>query len=65
VAWLMNVRGNDVSYNPVALSYAMVRRDGPAALYVEPGKVTPAVAEHLKVSVVAKHACRYFASLSI
>ena len=27
IAWLLNMRGNDVRYNPVALAYAMVRRD--------------------------------------
>jgi hypothetical protein len=49
VAWLMNIRGNDVDYNPVAVSYALVRREGPAALYVDTIKITPSVAEHLKV----------------
>lgn len=27
IAWLLNMRGNDVRYNPVALAYAMVWRD--------------------------------------
>lgn len=27
IAWLLNIRGNDVTYNPVVLSYAVVMRD--------------------------------------
>lgn len=49
--WLYNIRGQDVQCNPVALSYALVRLDGPAALYIDSGKVTPEVAQHLEVSV--------------
>lgn len=40
VAWLFNVRGGDVPYNPVCLSYGVVTADG-ATLYVDGGKVTP------------------------
>lgn len=52
VMWLLNIRGSDVDYNPVALSYALVRQEGPAALYVDASKVTPAVAEHLQAAGV-------------
>ena len=24
IAWLLNIRGNDISYNPVVLSYVMI-----------------------------------------
>ncbi|MDR6788508.1 Xaa-Pro aminopeptidase [Sphingomonas sp. BE138] len=47
IAWLFNVRGQDVARTPVALSYAIVHADGTADLFVAPEKVTPAVAEHL------------------
>ncbi len=49
--WLFNVRGSDVSYNPVALSYGLVRAEGATSLYVDPAKVALDVAEHLKVRV--------------
>ncbi|GLI66862.1 hypothetical protein VaNZ11_010849 [Volvox africanus] len=51
VAWLYNTRGGDVDHNPVSLSYALVTADS-AALYVDPAKVVPPVAEHLAASGV-------------
>ncbi|KQT34780.1 X-Pro aminopeptidase [Sphingomonas sp. Leaf412] len=47
IAWLLNVRGSDVARTPVALSYAVVHADGTADLFVAPGKVDDAVAQHL------------------
>lgn len=47
VAWLFNIRGSDISRTPVALSYAIVRADGTADLFIAPEKVTPALAAHL------------------
>ncbi len=38
IAWLFNLRGSDVSYNPVFLSYAIVSKEG-ATLYVDSEKV--------------------------
>lgn len=46
VAWLFNVRGADVEYNPVAIAYAVVTRDA-AELFVAPGKVTDEARRHL------------------
>ncbi|EIE23184.1 Creatinase/aminopeptidase [Coccomyxa subellipsoidea C-169] len=46
IAWLFNLRGSDVSYNPVFLSYATVTEDA-AKLFVDAGKVTPEVKSHL------------------
>ncbi|GIL92401.1 hypothetical protein Vretimale_6469 [Volvox reticuliferus] len=51
VAWLYNTRGGDVDHNPVSLSYALITADS-AALYVDPTKVVPPVAEHLAASGV-------------
>ena len=39
IAWLFNIRGNDIAYNPVALSYALINKDE-AILYIEDEKVT-------------------------
>jgi Xaa-Pro aminopeptidase len=47
IAWTFNVRGTDVTHTPVALSYALVRADGTAELFVAPEKVTEAVHRHL------------------
>ena len=38
VAWLLNARGSDVSYNPIFVAYALVTKDT-AALYVDASKV--------------------------
>lgn len=40
IAWLFNLRGSDVNYNPVFLSFALVREEG-AVLWIGQGTVTP------------------------
>ena len=47
VAWLLNVRGADVSNTPVALSFVLAHADGTADLFVAPEKVDDAVRAHL------------------
>jgi len=42
IAWLFNLRGADVSYNPVFLAHALVGLHG-ATLFVGAGKVPPAL----------------------
>lgn len=39
IAWLYNIRGNDVAYNPVVLSYTIIEKDG-AKLFVDKEKMT-------------------------
>ncbi|TKC05237.1 aminopeptidase P family protein [Pedobacter frigoris] len=38
LAWLFNIRGKDVSYNPVVLSFALINQDQ-AKLFVNPDKL--------------------------
>ncbi len=47
VAWTFNIRGTDVAYNPVAISYAFVSEEE-SVLFVDPKKVTVEVAGHLR-----------------
>ena len=47
VAWLLNVRGSDVSNTPVALSFVLAHADGTADLFVAPEKVGDDVRAHL------------------
>jgi Xaa-Pro aminopeptidase len=47
IAWTFNIRGNDVIYNPVAVSYAFVSEDE-TVLFISPEKLTPEIAAHLK-----------------
>jgi Xaa-Pro aminopeptidase len=46
VAWLFNLRGSDISFNPVFISYAVVTVDK-AHLFVNPSKLTDEVKAHL------------------
>ena len=47
IAWLFNVRGSDVAYNPVVIAYAVVTADE-AVLHVDRGKLDPSAKAHLK-----------------
>jgi Xaa-Pro aminopeptidase len=47
IAWLFNIRSQDIDHTPVAISYAVVTgRD--ATLFVDPAKVTPALRKALR-----------------
>lgn len=50
VAWLFNIRGRDVSYNPVAIAYALVTAKE-AVLFIHESKLSPAVRKSLGRSV--------------
>ena len=40
IAWLLNIRGDDVPFTPFALSFALVHTDGAAELFIDPAKVS-------------------------
>lgn len=47
IAWLCNIRGNDIDYNPVVVSYAFVS-DKETVLFINPKKLTSEIIEYLK-----------------
>ena len=47
IAWACNIRGTDVSYNPVAVSYAFIS-EKECVLFINPKKVPAEVAGNLK-----------------
>lgn len=47
IAWLLNLRGGDVSCNPVFLSYFLMDGDN-CTLYIDEAKVTEEISEYLK-----------------
>lgn len=47
IAWIFNIRGNDVKSNPVAVCYAYVSKDE-TVLFINPRKLTPEVSDYLK-----------------
>ncbi|MBP8054020.1 MAG: aminopeptidase P family protein [Burkholderiaceae bacterium] len=51
IAWLLNLRGSDVSYNPVFLAHALIDVTT-ATLFVASGKVPVALAESLRADGV-------------
>ena len=46
IAWIFNIRGNDVKCNPVAVSYAYISKEE-TVLFIDPKKVSTEVAEYL------------------
>ena len=47
LAWLLNLRGDDVRHTPAPLGNVILRSDGSAVLFVHPDKVTDEVRAHL------------------
>lgn len=47
IAWTFNIRGTDVAYNPVVVSYAFISEDE-SVLFIQPEKLTADVTKHLK-----------------
>ncbi len=54
IAWLLNIRGEDVSHTPVTLSYVIAHADGRADLFIAPEKVTPELVQHLGNAVTIR-----------
>ena len=42
IAWLLNIRGGDVGFNPVALGFAVIHADGGCEVFMAPEKMPPA-----------------------
>jgi Xaa-Pro aminopeptidase len=55
IAWLLNIRGQDVEFSPLPLAFAVITRDGKVQLAIDPRKLTDAARSHLgpDVKVVA------------
>ena len=48
VAWTFNIRGADVAHTPLPLAFAIVPREGRAALYIDGRKLANAVRDRLE-----------------
>lgn len=64
IAWLFNLRGSDIPYNPVFFSYAAVTHDS-ATLYIDSSKLDDAVYAHLHGVVTVKPYDDLFADLTL
>ncbi len=41
IAWLLNIRGQDVDFTPFALGFALLHADGGVELFMSPEKISP------------------------
>lgn len=48
IAWTLNIRCDDVMYNPVATAYLLVAPGDSSVLFIDPGKVDGAVMSYLR-----------------
>ncbi|KAI8057047.1 Creatinase/aminopeptidase [Syncephalis plumigaleata] len=53
IAWLFNLRGSDIDFNPVFFAYSLVTNEE-VFLYIDEKKITPQVREHLGDTVQIK-----------
>lgn len=64
IAWIFNIRGSDVPYNPVTVAHAFLSKDQ-SILFIDKDKVPQMVIDHLtkeKVSIVAYNQVKEFIS---
>lgn len=47
IAWLLNIRGGDVSHSPLPLSFALLHMDGRVQLFLHPLKISDGLGAHL------------------
>jgi len=47
ICWLLNVRGSDIDYSPLCLSYVLLYEDGSVDWFIDPVKVTNEITEKL------------------
>jgi Xaa-Pro aminopeptidase len=54
IAWVYNLRGSDIEYNPVGMAFACIGLEE-AHLFTEPGKITTEVQAHLATHRIQEH----------
>jgi len=47
IAWLLNIRGDDVPFSPLVLCFAIIHADGELDLFIDAGKLSAEVEHHL------------------
>ena len=61
VNWLLNIRGGDIPFTPIALGYAVLHGDARVDLYMDPRKLDPATQAWLGAEVT-RHPVTAFAN---
>lgn len=54
IAWTLNLRGNDIEYNPVAISYLLITQEH-VTLFINPQKLTEEVKSYLTEQQISIH----------
>ena len=59
IAWLLNIRGNDVPHLPVLLSQSILLSDGDQHLFIDPAKIPKDFADHVGDGVFVHAAAEF------
>lgn len=54
IAWLLNIRGNDVHCNPVVVSYLLIEKNA-VHYFIQPQKVTAELTSYFNVNGISVH----------
>ena len=54
IAWLLNIRGNDVHCNPVVVSYLLIEKNA-VPYFIQPQKVTAELTSYFNVNGISVH----------
>lgn len=63
IAWLLNIRGSDVAFNPVPHSFVLIENSGRVHWFVADQKLTPEVCDHLPAEVIIHPAPSFLPTL--
>lgn len=63
IAWLLNIRGDDVAHSPLPLSFAILYATGRVEWFVDPAKTGPELAAHLGGDVTIRDAAEFEGAL--
>lgn len=63
VAWLLNLRGGDVAFTPLALAFAVLHVDETVDLFIDRRKLSPGMAAHLGNGVRVREPAAFEAAL--
>ncbi|MDE2164861.1 MAG: aminopeptidase P family protein [Alphaproteobacteria bacterium] len=65
IAWLLNIRGGDVTYSPLPLSFAILRTDASVDLFIDRRKTSPELFRHLGHAVRCAEPAELGAALDV
>lgn len=63
IAWLLNIRGGDVAYTPLPLGFAILHADARVDLFMDAGKLSDGLADHLGPAVSVHEPAQLTAAL--